>query len=172
MKKTKAPFILFGFLGILVSCIVISIVIALKNPIMEDRTYFTSKKELDSQVNDLLKEQKWFLQHHKVFLKLNQKTIELIPPYLKKPNDQSLGLKASQTHAFTFLLQGHPLQELKTHFYLEKINSTEDRLDLGDLSVFEVLIPQKGRYKIIAVIEYERNNEQKRLFFEKEIFVF
>lgn len=178
MKNTRAPLLLFGFLGILVCCIVISIVIALKNPVIDDDSYFSSKKQVDYKINAILKEQRWFLENHKLYLDFgNQRNarLELLPPYFQTKIRDAIKIEKSKEYDLELVSQGKLPDQFQAHLYLERINYPQPRIDLGDFSQSDskkLMIEHKGRYKTLLVVTYERNKETKKIFFEGEIFVF
>lgn len=182
MKKTKAPLFLFGFLGLMVCCIIASVIIALKNPVYEDDSYFSSKKQIDEEINSIIQEQNWFLSNCDLYLGIdgNAKFIpssKLTPPYLQSPTYSPISrLSSKEPHRIFLGLKGKEPQDLSILFYLEKINSSQSRILLGEISPYQVPIElpdlQIGRYKAIFEVNYLRNAEQKRIFFEREIFVF
>ncbi|WP_027327190.1 hypothetical protein [Helicobacter pametensis] len=178
MRKTKAPFYLFGFMSVVVCCIIASVVIALKNPAIEDHSYFVSKKHIDSEINTLIREQNWFLKHHEITLRVigeQEQSLKLIPPYLQKNTQKFFEIQSGKPYALSLLINGSKLKDLDAHLYLESVNTAKPTQDLGafaqkSLST-QILIPHKGRYKAVVVINYQRENETKKLFFERELFV-
>ncbi|MCE3047059.1 hypothetical protein [Helicobacter kayseriensis] len=176
MKNTKAPLLLFGFLGILVCCIVISIVIALKNPAIDDDSYFSSKKQVDYEINAILKEQRWFLKNCQIYLDFeNEKNarLELLPPYFQTKTRDAVKIEKAKEYNLRLITQGQLPDQFQAHLYLERINYQQPRIDLGDFSQSDskkLMIEHKGRYKTLLVVTYERNKEMKKIFFEGEIF--
>lgn len=182
MKKTQAPLLLFGFLGLMVCCIVASVVIALKNPVYEDDSYFSSKKQIDEEINLIIQEQNWFLSNCELYLGVDGDaefvaSSKLIPPYLKSSTYSPISkLSSKESHRLFLGLKGKEPQDLSILLYLEKINSSQSRILLGKISPYQVPIRlpelEMGRYKLIFEVNYLRNAGQKRIFFEREIFIF
>lgn len=181
MKKTKAPFYLFGFLGLMVCCIIASVAIAVKNPVNEDDSYFSSKRQIDEEINSIIQEQNWFLARCELYLGLDEPTkfssqSKLIPPYLQSPTySPILRLSSKESHHLFLGLKGEMPKDLAIFLYLERINSSASKIPLGKISPHQtpIALPhlESGRYKAIFEVNYSKNAEEKRIFFERELFV-
>lgn len=182
MKKTKAPLYLFGFLGLMVCCIIASVAIAVKNPINEDDSYFSSKKLIDEQINSIIQEQNWFLARCGLYLGIDEPAkflsqFKLIPPYLQSPTRTYISrLSSKETHHLFLGLEGEEPKDLAIFLYLEKINSSAPKILLGKIDPHQASIRlpllEAGRYKAVFEVQYSRNEEQRRIFFERELFIF
>lgn len=182
MRKTKAPLYLFGFLGLMVCCIIVSVAIAVKNPVNEDDSYFSSKKLIDEQINSIIQEQNWFLARCELYLGIDEPArflsqFKLIPPYLQSPTyAYTSRLSSKEAHHLFLGLKGEEPRELAIFLYLERINSSAPKILLGKIDPHQVptTLPylEVGRYKAVFEVQYLRNEEQKRIFFEREIFIF
>ena len=178
MMNTKAPLLLFSFLGVMVFCIVISVVIAIKNPIKEDNSYFSSKKQIDTDINLIIKEQREFSKLGALYLGCDEtprliKENKLKFPYLQK-RDDVLKLKSLGEHRLFLVWKGQKIEKLTIALYLEKINSNF-KIALGEISSeMPKALPKldAGRYKAIFDTAYLREGEMRRVFFEKELFIF
>lgn len=182
MKKTRAPLFLFGFLGLMVCCIIASVAIAVKNPVNEDDSYFSSKKHIDEEINSIIQEQNWFLSSCELYLNADEpakflSSFKLTPPYLQSPTySPILRLSSKETHHLFLGLKGKEPKDLVISLYLEKINSSMPKILLGRIDPHQapIVLPhlKSGRYKAIFEVHYLRNAEEKRIFFEREIFIF
>lgn len=175
--NTKAPLLLFGFLGVMVFCIIASVMLAIKNPVKEDDSYFSSKRQIDEEINLILKEQKEFSKLGNFYLGCDHfprliKQNELRFPYLQK-RDDVLKLKSSKQQHLFLAFEGRKPNDLSISLYLEKINSFDPKISLGKI---DIGIPKSlpklnaGRYKAIFEVTYLREGEKRRIFFEKELF--
>lgn len=181
MKKTRAPLFLFGFLGLMVCCIIASVAIAVKNPINEDHSYFSSKKQIDEEINSIIQEQNWFLSGCELYLGVDEPAnfssqSRLIPPYFQSPTySYVLRLSSKEEHRLFLGLKGKEPKDLSIFLYLERINASEPKISLGAIDPHQVpkTLPhlESGRYKAIFEVNYLRNAEAKRIFFEREIFI-
>lgn len=175
--KTKAPFYLFCFLGIIVCCIVISVVFAIKNPAKEDTSYLSSKKWVDQEINQMIRDYREFSKKGILYLRLDQaissEHYRLTPPYLQDRN-QTLELSLQKKNKFYLAFGGEIPDDFVALLYLERINSSEEIQSLGkiDLGIAKP-IPnlQAGRYKAIFEIFYKENNLKKRMIVEKEFII-
>lgn len=185
MKKNYWPLGIFAFLGVMVCSIILSVYIALKNPAQEDDTYFSSKKEIDSNINQIIKDQNRFSKEYQLYLGINKFPqvngyAKLFPPYLaqaKSQTQQTLYLDATKdNHLYVKALCKEP-QDLSISLYMEKINAKQEKIELGEMhyengyfasNSFSNL--QKGRYKAIFEVSYQEDGKKKKIFFEREVF--
>lgn len=181
MNKKGSPLALFVFLAVMVCFIVASVVISLKNPVYEDQSYFSSKRQVDEQINAILQEQNWFLANCDLYLGVDepasfQSKSKLIPPYLHSPTYSIVSRIPKGTHRLFLGLQGKAPDGLNVLLYVEKINAPHSKALVGQMAINgdSILLPDLdiGRYKAIFEVSYLRDAEQKRIFFEREIFVF
>lgn len=185
MKKNYWPLGIFVFLGVMVCMIIASVVIAIKHPTKEDDTYFSSKREVDSNINQIIKDQNRFSKEYQLYLGINKFPqvngyAKLFPPYLakaKSQTQQSLYLDAQKdNHLYVKALCKQP-QNLSIFLYMEKINSKQEKVEIGKMhyengyfasNAFSNL--QKGRYKAIFEVSYQEDGKDKKIFFEREVF--
>lgn len=178
MKKNYYPLAIFGFLALMVCCIVASVILATKDPALEDTSYFSQKKIVDGQINEIIQKHNTFLKKCRFYLDIHQSALpneahQVLPPYLIKadhlviqvPLSSILYLKPSCKNA----------KEFSIALFLEKINSNQERKALGVMKweKGEFISPKitslnAGRYK--AIFEVKDSNEET-FFFEKEIFI-
>lgn len=180
MKMTKAPLYLFAFLGVMVCCIIASVIIALKNPVYEDDSYFASKKQVDEEINAILQEQNQFLKTCELYLAIDEpasflSASKLIPPYLQSSTySHALRIDSQMKHRLFLAIKGEAPRDLSIQLYLERINSSDARISLGDIEPQSPkILPHLslGRYKAIFEVSYSREEKKRKVFFEKEIFV-
>lgn len=165
--------------------IVASVMIAIKNPAKEDNAYFSSKREVDSNINQIIKDQNRFSKEYQLYLGINKFPqvngyAKLFPPYLAKAKSQiqqSLYLDTQKdNHLYVKALCKQP-QKLSIFLYMEKINSKQEKVEIGKMqyengyfasNAFSNL--QKGRYKAIFEVSYQEDGKDKKIFFEREVF--
>lgn len=185
MKRNFWPLGIFSFLGVMVFLIIVSIYIALKNPEQEDDSYFSSKKEIDSNINQIIKDQNHFLKKYQLYLGINKFPqvngyAKLFPPYLaqaKAQAQQTLYLDSQKdNHLYVKALCQEP-KDLSIFLYMEKINARQEKIRIGEMlyengyfasSAFSHL--KKGRYKAIFEVSYQEDGKKKKIFFEREVF--
>lgn len=160
MKKNYWPIGIFVFLGIMVCAVIATVVIAIKNPVREDDSYLSSKKEIDNNINQIIKDQNRFSKEYQLYLGINKFPqvngyAKLFPPYLaqaKSQTQQSLYLDSNKdNHLYVKALCKEP-QELSIFLYMEKINAKQEKIEIGEMhyengyfssNAFSLL--QKGR---------------------------
>ena len=94
MKRNFWPIGIFGFLFLMVCAVIATVVISIKNPIKEDDSYFSSKKIIDENINEIIKDQNRFTQKYSLYLGVNKSPqvdgyAKLLPVYMAQSNAQN-----------------------------------------------------------------------------------
>lgn len=185
MKKDLWPIGIFIFLGLMVCMIVLSVSIAVINPVLEDDTYFSSKKEIDGSINQIIRDQNHFSKEYQLYLGINKFPqvngyAKLFPPYIaqaKSQSMQSLHLNTQENNYLYVKALCKQPEKLSIFLYMEKINSRQEKIEIGEMryengyfasNVFSHL--KKGRYKAIFEVSYHEDGKKKKVFFEREVF--
>lgn len=187
MKRNLWPVAIFCFLFLMVCAVVATVVISVKNPVSEDDSYFSSKKLIDENINEIIKDQNRFSKQYSLYLGVNKSPqvdgyAKLLPVYMAQSGAQNarhLYLENKENnHLYVKALCKQP-QNLSIKIYMEKINARQKKIDLGEMQYqdnkgyfasqsFGNL--QEGRYKAIFEVSYLEDNQPKKIFFEREVY--
>lgn len=187
MKKNLWPMAIFGFLFLMVCAIIATVIIAIKHPVREDNSYFSSKKIIDESINEIIKDQNRFNKQYALYLGVNKTPqidayAKLLPLYVAQSNAQNtqhVYLENQESnHLYVKALYKQP-KNLIIRLYIEKINDQQKTIDLGEM-LYEkdkgYFVSQafgnlkEGRYKAIFEVNYSENDCVKKVFFEREVY--
>ena len=187
MKRNFWPIGIFGFLFLMVCAVIATVVISIKNTIKEDDSYFSSKKIIDENINEIIKDQNRFTQKYSLYLGVNKSPqvdgyAKLLPVYMAQSNAQNARHiyleNKDNNHIYVKALCKQP-QNLTIRIYMEKINTQQKKIDLGEMQYQEnkgYFASQsfgnlkEGRYKAIFEVSYLEDNKSKKVFFEREVY--
>lgn len=194
-RKNYWLYIIIGMLLFGVLMIGISLTIALKNPIQDENTFFTSKRELDEQINSLIREQNAFLSAYKpTFYILDSQGEHRLDgftfPYMTKPkeidklhkDDFTRSTIESQVKlALRFVPNTSMTPTIRDiALYLDSPIQSNKFLKLGTFAqtqdshsstlhfISTSLSLPHGRWKLVVEITFD---EGHKAYFEREIFV-
>lgn len=187
MKKNLWPFAIFGFLALMVCAVIATVCIAIKHPVEEDDSYFSSKKMIDENINEIIRDQNRFSKQYSLYLGVNKSPqidgyAKLLPVYTAQSNAQNahhLYLENRKKNRLYVKALCNQPQNLSIRLYMEKINAGQKKIDLGEMRYqenkgyfssksFDNL--KEGRYKAIFEVSYLEDNRHKKIFFEREVY--
>ncbi|TLD80855.1 hypothetical protein LS68_005090 [Helicobacter sp. MIT 05-5293] len=193
-QKNYWPLAIIGVIIFGVIMVSISITIALKNPIQDDNAYFTKKRIVDENINQLLIDQDIFDASFNRYLDILDSSdatlvrdTNLLSPYQSKPHRDKFNPKFP-TQAFIdkqnirlalnlIPQKAESPSEIHIKAYLDSYHQANALQDLGELiadgventrylsSAFKI---PKGRWKLIFEITYDTDH---KAYLETELFV-
>lgn len=189
MQKNYWPIAIVGIILFGIVIISIGVMIAVKNPVVDEEMYGGKKRDIDEHINVILKEQKDFESTAKATLRMGDEEIALQTPYLiKKPPKQSAPLVPEFTEPFIVSIGceriGISAVNLSITSFMQGVEDSRPialSLDTKNLRKYgsDYILPaplvfaKDGRYKLSFHIIYEDfadANTTKSAYFEQEIF--
>ncbi|WP_300743632.1 hypothetical protein [uncultured Helicobacter sp.] len=190
-NKNYWPHAIIGILLFGVFMVSVSIAIALKNPIQDEDTFLSSKRDVDERINEIIKEQNRFLSAYKPHFFFNSPNEQITLanfsfPYMTKPsrpNDKKAqDSKTYLPHQGEFYVELIPLDNTQENIasirlLLDSFHQANMLKEISTLSpnpqnplhyTSAPLHLSAGRWKFIVEITYDVD---KKAFFEQEIFV-
>ncbi|RDU60293.1 hypothetical protein [Helicobacter marmotae] len=190
-EKNYWPLAIIGVLLFGVFMVSVSITIALKNPVQDEDTYLSSKRDVDERINEIIKDQHHFLHMYKPtfsFLDSQGYAITLNDfhfPYITKPKRNKKEQQSSKEYLPNqgqLYIELAPLTQesnipLSMRLFLASFHKANALEDLGILTestkpfvyISDLLSLPFGRWKFILEVTYDEDN--KKAYFEREIFV-
>lgn len=182
-----------GIMGVLlcgVLMVIVSIIIALNNPIQDENTFFGEKREIDERINDIIKEQNLFHSLFAYTIWLDEghtsRELEFVFPYLAPSHRPDMKIKApihiaSHAGRLRFSLH-HPTHYImQAHLFLDSPIRSGALRDLGELTSKDTstLISQElkdlphGRWKLILEVSFAKDSHDpvKKAYLESEVFI-
>lgn len=163
-KKSFWPYgILLSILAIVVSC-VLTIVIAVKNPVYEDNYYFDSYQHVDENYNEIQEKQKIFDKRYKI--KVLFKDVKF------NKNKTIYILKAGENNSFILKIKtDYPLKQLKLKALLSRPHTTADdmkpKYEWDNNKLIIKLNPdKKGLWQLLLKFEDEKSVGFYRFYLE------
>ncbi|RDU57191.1 hypothetical protein CQA49_00570 [Helicobacter sp. MIT 00-7814] len=179
-NKNYWPLAIVGIIlfGIVIICV--GVVIAVKNPIVDELSFGDKKRVIDERINEFLHSQRDFEAHTKVILHTDSKDLALTSPYEYKPRAfEKSNFNNASAFSFALELQTNPANEVAINeitatieSFLQNIPPLTPKLCQTKPNIFEpcemLSMPKAGRYKMRFGVKYA---DSKEAHFEEDVFI-
>lgn len=176
----------------------VSVTIALKNPVQDEYTYLSTKRDVDERINDIIKEQNIFLASYKPSFFFIEPVKDLVTPrehsldnfvfpYMTKPYRPSKDKKEKVLkyvpRNVAFRLNLTPIANVEwdivsVRLFLDSLHQANETRELATLALDStkplsykstyLVSLPSGRWKFIVEITYDTD---KKAYFEHEVFI-
>lgn len=189
MQKNYWPIAIVGIILFGIVIISVGVMIAVKNPVVDEQMYGGKKRDIDEQINAILQEQRDFESRAKATLHMGDEKIALRTPYLiKKLPKHSAALIPEFSEPFIVSIGyegiGIAAVNLSITSFMQGVKDSEPialSLDTKNVrkSGSDYILPtplvfaKDGRYKLnfhIIYKDFADANATKSAYFEQEIF--
>ena len=182
MKKNYWPVAIVGIIlfGVLSSRV--GVVIAIKNPAIDEEMYGGKKRDIDERINSILQEQNEFESSAKAFLQMGEENLVLQTPYrIKAPKKSFVPPKFALPLSLRLEIQSpiyiHSVKLIITSFMQDVPDSNPIAFSTKNGQIYtpdsSLAFAKDGRYKLRFEIQYSQNRDTpptKTAYFEQEIF--